>query len=61
MLGAMYSVAAADDTPQPADLDALNGTIRHILYAGQGIDFHSIKTPEGKDLATAFPTMEYRR
>jgi hypothetical protein len=57
----MYSVAAADDTPQPADLDALNGTIRHILYAGQGIDFHSIKAPEGKDLATAFPTMEYRR
>jgi hypothetical protein len=34
VLGAMYSIAAAEDTPQPADLDALNATVRHILYAG---------------------------
>lgn len=61
ILAAMKAVAGANAELRPADRDALEGAARHVLYAGEGLDFAGMKAPGGEELAQAFPTADYRR
>ncbi len=61
ILAAMKAVAGSGGQLRPADSDALEGAARHVLYAGEGLEFSAMAPPTSDQLAKAFPTADYRR